>query len=199
MPCPITPASLSVPAAPKAKLPLRSRCASAGHCDSTPASFSASCPNLSQFGSASVLILHQTVINESCLITWFLFVDIVPLRASSQKLLLKRATAGRRILSTCSLTLFEVLLSAIVLPAAQVWRQSSEGMPSGAAAKASGAINGACCVGVDCLLLDVLFSRHPCSGFLALVCGGCGSFAAGKCLNLRGFSRPIHSLFLTIL
>jgi len=82
---------------------------------------------------------------------------------------------------------------------AQVWRQSSEGMPSGAAAKASGAINGACCVGVDCLLLDVLFSRHPCSGFLALVCGGCGSFAAGKCLNLRGFSRPIHSLFLTIL
>jgi hypothetical protein len=32
------------------------------------------------------------------------------------KLLLKRTTAGRRILSTTSLTFFEVLLSMIVLP-----------------------------------------------------------------------------------
>ena len=45
----------------------------------------------------------------------------------------------------------------IVLPAAQVLRQSSEGMPSRVAAKASGVINGACCVVVVCLLLDVLF------------------------------------------
>jgi hypothetical protein len=59
----------------------------------------------------------------------------VPLRASSEKLLLKnllleklllkRTTAGRRILSTASLTLFEVLLSMIVLPAAQVMHTSS--------------------------------------------------------------------------
>lgn len=35
--------------------------------------------------------------------------------------------------------------------------QSSEAMPYKAAAKASGAINGACCVVVVCLLLDVLF------------------------------------------
>jgi hypothetical protein len=44
-----------------------------------------------------------------------------------QKLLLKRTTAGRRILSTTSLTLFDVLLSMIVLPAAHVLHQSSGG------------------------------------------------------------------------
>jgi hypothetical protein len=45
----------------------------------------------------------------------------------------------------------------IVLPAAQVLRRSSEGLPSRAAGKASGTINGACCAVVVCLLFDVLF------------------------------------------
>jgi len=48
------------------------------------------------------------------------------LRALSKKVLLKRTMAGRRILSTIYLTLFEVLLSMIVLPAAQVLLQSQE-------------------------------------------------------------------------
>ena len=42
----------------------------------------------------------------------------VPLRASAQKLRLKRTTAGRRILCTTFLTFFDVLLSMIVLSAA---------------------------------------------------------------------------------
>ena len=48
------------------------------------------------------------------------------MRASSKKVPLKRTTAGRRILPTIYLTLFEVLLSMIVLPAAQVLLQSQE-------------------------------------------------------------------------
>ena len=69
------------------------------------------------------------------------FASRVPLRASSQKLLLKRTTAGRRILSTASLTFFEVYLSMIVLPAAQVLHQSSAGTAPRAATKASAATN----------------------------------------------------------
>ena len=62
-------------------------------------------------------------VNLGCLITNGSFSASVPLRASPQKHLLKRTTAGRRMLSTTSLTLFEVLLSIIVLPAAQVpWK-----------------------------------------------------------------------------
>ena len=52
-----------------------------------------------------------------------------------QNVVLKRTTAGRSILSTCSFTLFEVLLSMIVLQAAQVLRQLSGGIASRAAAQ----------------------------------------------------------------
>jgi hypothetical protein len=71
--------------------------------------------------------------------------------------------AGRCILSTTSLTLLHVLLSMIVLPAAQVLDQSSAGTASRAAAKASAA-NSACssasnagCVSVAYLVVRVLF------------------------------------------
>jgi hypothetical protein len=68
---------------------------------------------------------QQAVIAVSCLKTNWRVTFSVPLRqASSQKLLLKRTTAGGRNLSTASLTLFDVLLSMIVLPAAQVLHQS---------------------------------------------------------------------------
>jgi hypothetical protein len=58
------------------------------------------------------------------------------LRGSFQKLLLKRTTAGRSILSTTSLTLFEVLLSMLVLQAGHVLfmrniSQISEGIEKG--------------------------------------------------------------------
>ena len=42
----------------------------------------------------------------------------------------KQTTAGRRILSTCSLTLFDVLRNMIVLQASQVLHQSSSGTGS---------------------------------------------------------------------
>jgi hypothetical protein len=101
----------------------------------------------------SILFLHVTlrqlecadaapaVINGSSLKTNWRFSATVPLRASHQKLLLKRTTAGRRILSTTSLALFEVLLSMIVLAAAQVLHQSS-GMACRAAAKRASAAMG---------------------------------------------------------
>ena len=101
-----------------------------------------------QHGSSSVKMRQQDVINVSCLIADCSFSASVPLRALPQKLLLKRTTADRRILSTTSLTLFEVLLSMIVLPAAQVLHQSSAGMASRAAAKGASAAssNGCVCV-----------------------------------------------------
>jgi hypothetical protein len=122
--CPSTPASLSVPADPKSKLPLRSRCVIAGHYASTPASLSASGPFISNSCSSSVLMRHQAVIAASCLKTNSSFASSVPLRESSQKLQVNRTT-DRSILSTTTLTLFEVLVSMIVLPAAQVLHQSS--------------------------------------------------------------------------
>ena len=68
-----------------------------------------------------------------------------------EKLLLKRTTAGRRILSTTSLSTtslahFEVLLSMKILPAAKVLHQSSAGMAPRAAGKASAASSGCVCV-----------------------------------------------------
>ncbi len=51
----------------------------------------------------------------------------VPVWVSSQKVLLKCSTSGRRILSTTSLTLFEVLPSMSVLTAVHVLNQSSTG------------------------------------------------------------------------
>jgi hypothetical protein len=86
------------------------------------------------------------------------FSSAAPLRASFQKLLLKRTTAGRRILSTTPLTVFEVLLSMIVLPAAQVLHQSSAGMATRAAAKGASAASSNGCVCVACLVVGVLFS-----------------------------------------
>jgi hypothetical protein len=81
------------------------------------------------------------VIAVSCLKANWRFSFSVPLWVSSQKLLLKQTTAGRRILSTISLTLFDVLLSMIVLPAAQVLHQSSRGKAPRAAAAKSTASN----------------------------------------------------------
>jgi hypothetical protein len=111
------------------------------------------------FKALCILYLHVTARQFECAIaapachqcklpqTNCSFSASVPLRVSSQKLLLKRTMAGRRILSTTSLTLFEVLLSMIVLPAAQVLHQSSAGMASRAVAKASAASsNGRVCV-----------------------------------------------------
>ena len=77
--------------------------------------------------SSSVLILHQAVINESCFITRFLFSASVRFRCLHQKLRLKRTSAGRRILSTICLSLFEVIHSMIVLFASQVLDQSFSG------------------------------------------------------------------------
>jgi hypothetical protein len=82
------------------------------------------------------------------------FSAAVPLRASFQKLLLKRTTAGS--LSTTSLTFVEVLLSMIVLPSAQVLHDSSAGMASRSAAKASAASK-AGFVCAACLVVGVLF------------------------------------------
>jgi hypothetical protein len=92
---------------------MRSRCARAGHCASTPASLSASCPSMPQRGSSSVLMCTGLPTPASCLKTNGSFAFSVPFRASAQKLLLKRTPAGRRILSTTSVTLFEILLSMI--------------------------------------------------------------------------------------
>jgi hypothetical protein len=90
------------------------------------------------------------------------FAFSVPFRASAQKLLLKRTPAGTRILSTTSVTLFEVHLSMIVQPAAQVPRQSSAGMASRAAANTSAASNAGCiCVGC--------FVGRPLVGLLASI------------------------------
>jgi hypothetical protein len=89
---------------------------------------------------------HEAVNAVICLKTNCSFSAAVPLRASSQKLLLKRTAAGRRTLSTTSLTLFDVLLSMIVLPAGQVPHQSSGEMAPRAAAKASAASNAGCVV-----------------------------------------------------
>ena len=54
---------------------------------------------LLNIGSSSVVIRHRAVKAASCRIMNSSFASRVPLRASSQKLLLKRTTAGRRILS----------------------------------------------------------------------------------------------------
>jgi hypothetical protein len=99
----------------------------------------AQCPAL-----AHLDLSDRAVIAMRCIKTNWRFSFSVPLRASSQKLLLKRTTAGRRILSTTLLTLFEVLLSMSVLPAAQVLLQSSGGRAPRAAAKASEASNAGC-------------------------------------------------------
>ena len=50
-------------------------------------------------------------------------------------------TVVRRILSTCSITLFEVLLSIIVLQEAQVLRQSSAGMDRRAIVKGESSVS----------------------------------------------------------
>jgi hypothetical protein len=65
------------------------------------------------------------------------FSAAVPLRALFQKALLNFATVGGRILSTPSLTPFDVRLSMIVLCAAHVLIQSSAGMAARAAANRS--------------------------------------------------------------
>ncbi len=67
----------------------------------------------------------KAVINVSCLRTSLS--AAMPLRASPKNLLIKRKTAGRRILPTTSLTLLDVLLSIIVLPAARVLHRRQEG------------------------------------------------------------------------
>ena len=108
---------------------------------------------------------HRAVTTASCLVTNWRFK--APLRASPQNLLRKQTTAGRRILSTTSLTLFEVLLSMIVQPAAKVLHQSSAGTASRAAAKASAARNAGCvcvaCLGVRVLFFCLHFSVAPVS------------------------------------
>ena len=63
---------------------------------------------------------------------------------SSQKLLLKWTTTDRWILSTKSLTLFEVLLNMIVLSDDQILHQSSEGMDPRPAVKTSPVISTGC-------------------------------------------------------
>jgi hypothetical protein len=108
----------------------RSRCVSAGNYVSTSGSLSVSCPFMSHSVNSSVLMRQQTVINGSCLITKCIFSAAVPLRVSSKKILFKRTTAGRCILSNTDLTLCEVLLSMIVLPVVQVLNQSSGGTTS---------------------------------------------------------------------
>jgi hypothetical protein len=108
---------------------------------------------------------HRAAIAVSCLKTNWRFFFFEPLRASSQKLLLKRTTAGRRALSTTSLTLFEAILSMIVLSAGRhAGRQSSDGMAARAAQKASAAS--------DALVVLVLF------------------FCAAVCLPLSPFPPP---------
>ena len=60
-------------------------------------------------------------------------------------------------MSATSLTLFDVLLSIIVLPAAQVLHQSSAGMASRVAGKGASAASNGGCVCVACLVVSVLF------------------------------------------
>jgi hypothetical protein len=124
-----------------------------------------SCKPLSP--GSSEMMRHQPVINVSCLITNCSFSAAVRLRTSAQKKLLrKRTTADRRILSTISLTPFEVLLSMIVLPAAQVLHQSSEGMASRAAAKGASAASSNGCVIVAGLVVHILsFCEAGCLPF----------------------------------
>ena len=82
--------------------------------------------------------MRQLIANLlSCLMMNLSFSAAVPLWVSSQKLLLKRTTADMHILSTTSLTLFDVNLSMTVLPVDQVLHKSSGGMTPWAAAKAS--------------------------------------------------------------
>jgi hypothetical protein len=83
----------------------------------------------------------------SCFRTNCRFSFSVPLRMSSQKLLFKRTTDDRRILSTTSLTLFDDLLSMFVLSAAQVLLQWSGGRFPRAAANPSVVSNAGCVVG----------------------------------------------------
>ena len=91
---------------------------------------------------SSVLILHQAVINESCVMTRFLFSASVRFRCSRQKLRLKWTSTGRRILSTICLTVFDVLHRMMVLSVGQVLHQSSADTPYRAAVKAPPASNG---------------------------------------------------------
>ena len=75
-------------------------------------------------------VLIRTVMNVSCLIAILSFLAAVHFRVSLQNLLLKRTEVDRHILSTCSFTLLEVLLSLIVLSNDQVLPQSSAGTES---------------------------------------------------------------------
>ena len=103
-------------------------------------------PIIAHLRSSSVVVRHRAFMNVSCLKTKWCFSFSVPLRSSSQKLLLKRTTTGSPTLSTTSLTLFDVLLSMIVLSASQVLLQSSGGRAPRAAAKQSEANSNAGCV-----------------------------------------------------
>ena len=72
-------------------------------------------------------------------------------------------TADRSILSTCSITLFEVLLNIIVLQSAQVLRQSSAGMVRRALVKGESAVsnNSVCVNGVLFFFDGMVFFPAP--------------------------------------
>ena len=95
------------------------------HCANTPTSLSVSYPSIPQHGNSSVMMCHRTVNSASCLRTNWCLPFSVSLWEYSQKILLKRTTTDRIILSTTPLTLFEVLLNMTDLPVSQVLHQSS--------------------------------------------------------------------------
>ncbi len=131
-----TPARRLTPSDPR-QLMLRSRCMrDPADCPRTPSSTPAKVSGVFFAGKSrspytfSVVMRHQVVIK--CI--WFMtisnfsikfgHVDLLSLNPSLH-LLHSRTTAGRPILSTCSLTLLDVLRNMIVLHAAQVLHQSS--------------------------------------------------------------------------
>ena len=87
---------------------------------------------------------------------------LVQFRRHSKEVARMLTTTDRSILSTCSITLLEVLLSIIVLQAAQVLRQSSGGMVRRALVKGESAVsnNSVCVNGVGvlffCDVVDML-------------------------------------------
>jgi hypothetical protein len=113
-----------------------------------PEGYHTVCVRSCHSGSSCVVIRHQAVINVG-LIADCSFSESVPLqgyrRRRGRRPITSCSSGQRRAhLSTTSLTLFEVLLSMIVLPVTQVLHQFSEGMTS--AAKGASAANNTACV-----------------------------------------------------
>ena len=98
------------------------------------------------------MMFHLSVITASCLKTKWRF-PCLSLSVPKQEDPLKQTTTDRLILSTTSVTLFEVIVCIIVLQVDQVLHQSSAGMTHRVEVKGESAVsNNSVCVGLFVLL-----------------------------------------------